>query len=682
MTISAGDAQWKITGDTSELDAALQEASAGIVSATGEDAEYKIGGDTAELDNAVEAASASVTEATDEVAVIEIDGDPSGAEAAAEAASSAAQEAVDETMVQEFDGDTSGLDSALDDVANQADATATAVAASADDINNSLSTIGQSMTVAGAAITAGLGFAVKGFADYAETIDTVSKKTGFSTDAIQEWKFAAEQSSATIDDVTNAYKFMVAGIDAGTMSGEKQAETIKGLQDDYNQAAAKLDQMTYSGKASAEQLQAQYDKCAELAQKLQDTSTQSEGAAKAFQTLGLSADQLKSMQPEAAFEKILYALAEVPEQMDRTSLAQDIFGRGAMALAPLMAEGSAGIAALKQEAQDLGLVMSGESIIAGEAFGDEMAKLGSELKMLGMSIAQALLPTLKDLVASIAPVVQDMTEWIQAHPALISGIVAVGGAVGAFMVTLGPLLMMLPGLATLFSAIGVVAGALAGVLAGPVIAAIGAVVLAGVVLYEFWDEIAAAGAALWDGLKAAFEAGGEAVAAVWEWMVDAGQWTWDMLTGGFSAVADAAVGIFTGVADFFKGLWNGIVGIFETAWDIIRGIVNAVISGVNSVMSAAAMLPGVPELQLPFLAEGGPAQAGQPYLVGERGPEMFIPSESGTVQNASNTGGGGVTLNVNINGPVNANNGQDIRKLSEDIAAVTVRELRAAGMMA
>jgi len=36
-------------------------------------------------------------------------------------------------------------------------------------------------------------------------------------------------------------------------------------------------------------------------------------------------------------------------------------------------------------------------------------------------------------------------------------------------------------------------------------------------------------------------------------------------------------------------------------------------------------------------ASGGPINAGQPYLVGERGPELVVPNQSGTVLNTQNT---------------------------------------------
>ena len=52
----------------------------------------------------------------------------------------------------------------------------------------------------------------------------------------------------------------------------------------------------------------------------------------------------------------------------------------------------------------------------------------------------------------------------------------------------------------------------------------------------------------------------------------------------------------------------------------------------------------------PGLSTGGPMMARKPYLVGERGPELVVPSKSGyVVPNNKLGGGGGVSLSVNIN---------------------------------
>lgn len=55
-----------------------------------------------------------------------------------------------------------------------------------------------------------------------------------------------------------------------------------------------------------------------------------------------------------------------------------------------------------------------------------------------------------------------------------------------------------------------------------------------------------------------------------------------------------------------------------------------------------------------FLAEGGPAKAGSPYIVGEAGPELFVPGTSGTVipndrLSQMGSSAGGTTVNISYN---------------------------------
>ena len=49
-------------------------------------------------------------------------------------------------------------------------------------------------------------------------------------------------------------------------------------------------------------------------------------------------------------------------------------------------------------------------------------------------------------------------------------------------------------------------------------------------------------------------------------------------------------------------------------------------------------------------ANGGPVMpSGGPYLVGERGPELFTPSSSGNIT-PNNAMGGGSNITINVNG--------------------------------
>ena len=71
--------------------------------------------------------------------------------------------------------------------------------------------------------------------------------------------------------------------------------------------------------------------------------------------------------------------------------------------------------------------------------------------------------------------------------------------------------------------------------------------------------------------------------------------------------------------------------------------------GLGSVVSGA----GAGLLGLPGRATGGPVSPGQAYLVGERGPEMFVPSGSGRVETMGPRGGA-VNVTVNVTTPRDA----------------------------
>lgn len=71
------------------------------------------------------------------------------------------------------------------------------------------------------------------------------------------------------------------------------------------------------------------------------------------------------------------------------------------------------------------------------------------------------------------------------------------------------------------------------------------------------------------------------------------------------------------------------------------------LSSLGSILSG--VLGGVPGR-----ATGGPVAPGKAYRVGERGPEIFVPTSAGRIETASRNAGGGVhvklTVNVSDNG--------------------------------
>ena len=70
----------------------------------------------------------------------------------------------------------------------------------------------------------------------------------------------------------------------------------------------------------------------------------------ALDKLGISVEDLQGLSPEESFRMLSSAIADLPDEVQKAALAQDVFGRSGTRLLPLLKEGSEGIAALRQEA--------------------------------------------------------------------------------------------------------------------------------------------------------------------------------------------------------------------------------------------------------------------------------------------------------------------------------------------
>jgi len=52
---------------------------------------------------------------------------------------------------------------------------------------------------------------------------------------------------------------------------------------------------------------------------------------------------------------------------------------------------------------------------------------------------------------------------------------------------------------------------------------------------------------------------------------------------------------------------------------------------------------------LPGFAAGGRPPVGKPAIVGEKGPELFVPRQAGTIVPNDQLGGGGGSVNISVN---------------------------------
>lgn len=79
---------------------------------------------------------------------------------------------------------------------------------------------------------------------------------------------------------------------------------------------------------------------------------------------------------------------------------------------------------------------------------------------------------------------------------------------------------------------------------------------------------------------------------------------------------------------------------------------------------------------LPGRATGGPVSPGAAYLVGERGPEVFVPTSAGRVETAAQGGSRNVRVSIQIAQAKGADAPTALRRSSRQIASSVRRALR------
>lgn len=128
----------------------------------------------------------------------------------------------------------------------------------------------------------------------------------------------------------------------------------------------------------------------------------------------------------------------------------------------------------------------------------------------------------------------------------------------------------------------------------------------------------------------------------------------DMAVRGLNRMEDSLMGVMQGTMsakDAFKSMAQSIIS------DLMRMAIQQQITGrIAGFLGGLGMFGGGGSNysygQLtgrPMLAQGGIATKGQPYMVGERGRELFVPNQTGRVIPNNQLGGGGVVVNQTIN---------------------------------
>ena len=135
----------------------------------------------------------------------------------------------------------------------------------------------------------------------------------------------------------------------------------------------------------------------------------------------------------------------------------------------------------------------------------------------------------------------------------------------------------------------------------------------------------------------------------------------------------------TGIVDAIEGAIQGTKTLGEVASSVFSQIQRSLIQfGVNSLLGA---------IGIPGFANGGRPPVGRPSIVGERGPELFVPDRAGTIIPNNQLGGStNVVVNVDASGSAvegDEDRGRELgRLISVAVQSEIVQQKRPGGLLA
>ena len=348
-------------------------------------------------------------------------------------------------------------------------------------------------------------------------------------------------------------------------------------------------------------------------------------------------------------------------------------------------------------------------------FPEQLKKFKNELSISLAPLGQSLFPAISNAIQTLLPLIIGLVDKFNALSPEAQKFIVIGAG---FAAALGPVLTITGQFISAFSGIAKAVKAINALfVASPWVLALVAIVAIGFLIYKNWDSIFAffkAGfekflvvvQAVWGAVAAAAKLAIDFVVLVFTgWviiitgLIDAVKLIFSLLWTGIVEGVKLAVGFsglgllikvvqliiknwdgikaffsnfFTFLVNIVKNIGGALVAPFVNAFNLIKNVVTSVIgfivqkfdmvkAKILDVVKGIGNIPGQVLSKIPvigglFRAEGGPVKGGQPYIVGERGPELVVPKSAGTVIPNNMLGalssGSGDTYNIVVNNPM------------------------------
>lgn len=231
--------------------------------------------------------------------------------------------------------------------------------------------------LAGGVILNGIKNMVTGLVDQGSALNDASNQLGISTDALQQWGFAAKLNGVEAGELNKSFLVLQKNMAKAAENGAKTGGPFQKLGVTLRGAGGEMRETT---------------------DVLRDT--------------GLAIARLKS-------------------PAERTQAAMEVFGKAGAKLNPLFADGEEGLKKYLSEIDKLGGGLSKDAIASLDDMGDQMDRFDMVTTSAKAKLVQAFLPTLTRLVGGLTDTLGAFMKTKEGAATLQAGVVALGVAAAA-----------------------------------------------------------------------------------------------------------------------------------------------------------------------------------------------------------------------------------------------------------